>query len=417
MINKNTKSNFPSGFYWGAATSAHQVEGGNINDWSRWEKQNAGKLAKKAGRHWNVQHKKKFPEMLNPENYISGKACDHYNHYEEDFDIAKKLGHNAHRFSIEWSRIEPEEGKFNQNEIEHYRKVIRALKERNLEPFVTLWHFTCPTWFADQGGWLSKKAVFYFTRYVEKVVSELGSDVKFWITINEPVTYSLCMYLEQRWIFNKFSAIKCLRQINVLKNIHKETYKIIKKHNPGLQVGVANNHNYFLQLVRWCPFEWVIVAFLKWFKNMWFLNKIKDHVDFVGVNYHRGISIGLTFGFLCNKKEKTDMGWEICPEGIYHVLKDLKKYKKPVYILENGLADADDSKRAKFIKDHLTWVKKAIDKGVDVRGYFHWSLLDNFEWTLGFWPRFGLVEVDRNTMKRKIKNIKEISNQKDKAVK
>jgi len=152
MINKNTKSNFPSGFYWGAATSAHQVEGGNINDWSRWEKQNAGKLAKKAGRHWNVQHKKKFPEMLNPENYISGKACDHYNHYEEDFDIAKKLGHNAHRFSIEWSRIEPEEGKFNQNEIEHYRKVIRALKERNLEPFVTLWHFTCPTWFADQGA-------------------------------------------------------------------------------------------------------------------------------------------------------------------------------------------------------------------------------------------------------------------------
>src|SRR3989344_4765636 len=133
---------FSEGFLWGAATSAHQVEGNNHNDWTQWEKENAERLSKESG------------EKYLPENYISGKACDHYNRYEEDFDIAKSLGHNAHRFSIEWSRVEPEEGKFNEKEIEHYRDVIRALRERGIEPFVTLWHWTVPIWFQKRGGWL-----------------------------------------------------------------------------------------------------------------------------------------------------------------------------------------------------------------------------------------------------------------------
>jgi len=341
--------------------------------------------------------------MFNPENYISGRACDHYNRYEEDFDIAKKLGHNAHRFSIEWSRIEPEEGKFNQKEIEHYRDVIRALKKRNLEPFVTLWHFTCPIWFADQGGWLGKKSTFYFSRYVEKVVSELGSDVKFWITLNEPVLYAFQSYFRGIWPPQKIGLKKFKEVRRRLANAHKEAYQTIKRLSPMASVGIAKDNTYFSKFVWWCPFESILVSILKYQTNERFLNKIKNYQDFIGLNYYFHREIGL-LRHKIKQENKTDMGWEICPEGIYHVLKDLKKYKKPVYILENGLADADDSKRAKFIEDHLRWIKKAMDERIDVKGYFYWSLLDNLELDKGFWPRFGLVEVDRGTMGRKIRN-------------
>ena len=153
---------FPKGFYWGAATSAHQVEGGNNNDWSKWEKGNAGRLAKDALNKTYPGHVlNDYPGPLRRENYISGHASDHYNRYEEDFDIAKSFGHNAHRFSIEWSRVEPKEGKFNEDEIKHYREVINALKSRGIEPLVTLWHFTNPLWISDIGGWSNKKTAFY----------------------------------------------------------------------------------------------------------------------------------------------------------------------------------------------------------------------------------------------------------------
>ena len=171
---------FPKGFYWGSATSAHQVEGDNVNDWSEWEKENAERLAKEAeNKFGHLPNWSDIKEQAqSPQNYISGRACDHYNRYEEDFDIAKSLGHNAHRFSIEWSRIEPEEGKFNEKEIEHYRKVIKALKKRDIEPFVTLWHWTLPIWLADKGGVRNKKFILYFGRYVSKIVGEFNSDVK-----------------------------------------------------------------------------------------------------------------------------------------------------------------------------------------------------------------------------------------------
>ena len=158
-IDNHRKLIFPAGFYWGAATSAHQVEGGNVNDWLEWEKKKCGAACGRSGKKFGH-----LPNWLdikaqaqNPQNYISGRACDHYNRYEEDFDIVKALGHNAHRFSIEWSRIEPEEGKFDEKEIEHYRKVIKALRERDIEPFVTLWHWPIPLWLRNKGGWQSKK--------------------------------------------------------------------------------------------------------------------------------------------------------------------------------------------------------------------------------------------------------------------
>ena len=170
----------------GAATSAHQVEGGNRNDWSEWEKAHAEKLAREAKTKYEKWQQEKFPEMFDSANYISGTAADHYNRYEEDFDIAKSLGHTAHRFSIEWSRIEPEEGKWNEEAIEHYRSVIKALRARGMEPFVTLWHWTNPAWTEKYGGWEGEKIPQLFIRYVDRVVSEFKNDVKFWLVFNEP---------------------------------------------------------------------------------------------------------------------------------------------------------------------------------------------------------------------------------------
>ena len=347
---------------WGAATSAHQVEGGNHNDWTEWEK--------------TTGHEE------------SGRACDHYNRFRDDFDIAKFLGHNAHRFSIEWSRIEPEEGRWDEKEIAHYQEVINALRERGIEPFVTLWHWTLPVWVAEQGGWENKKTIDDFARYVDKIVRSLKS-VVYWITLNEPEIYTTNSYLRGKWPPQKKSFFKFLKVYNNLAEAHIKCSKL------GFQqIGIAKNNSYF---------EGWLVPVLNYFWNNWFLNKIKNHQNFIGLNYYFHNRIK---GFKLNQnenKETSDMGWEIYPEGIYYVLKNLKKYQKPVYITENGVVDVQDIHREKFIKEHLRYAHKAIQEGVDVRGYFYWSLLDNFEWDKGFWPRFGLVEVDYKTMERKIR--------------
>ncbi|KKT38867.1 hypothetical protein A2W54_03685 [Candidatus Giovannonibacteria bacterium RIFCSPHIGHO2_02_43_13] len=397
------KLEFPKGFFWGAATSAHQVEGNNHNDWTEWEKENANRLAGEASRNNLPKHILDFyPDPLKPENYISGRACDHYNRFREDFDIAKSLNHNVHRFSIEWSRVEPEEGKWDEKEIEHYREVIRALREREIEPFVTLWHWTLPIWVAKQGGWENKKTIEDFARYVNKLVRSEGFvDVKFWITLNEPDDiYSIFSYFKGKYPPGKRSILKTAK---VLKNLvagHKTAYKAIHNSNPAAMVGFANNTIYF-ESRGLIAGIFKILANAFW--NFWFLKKTLNHADFIGCNYyHHNVLRGLRYNQ--NKNEMiTDMGWEIYPEGIYHVLKDLKKHNKPVYITENGIADSRDIHREKFIKEHLKWAHKAISEGVDVRGYFYWSLLDNFEWSEGFWPRFGLVEVDYKTMERRIR--------------
>ncbi|MEK7149871.1 MAG: glycoside hydrolase family 1 protein [Patescibacteria group bacterium] len=392
---------FPSGFYWGAATSSHQIEGDNRNDWVDWEKKNAVRLAEEAKNKWQKWQQEKFPEMFKQENYVSGIACDHYNRFEEDFNIAKSLGHNTHRFSIEWSRIEPKEGVFDEKEIEHYRNVIKALKQRNIEPFITLWHFSLPSWFATRGGWQSKKSVFYFSRYAEKVVQEFGENVKFWITLNEPEIYTGKSYLKGQWPPQKKNLFTYFLVFKNLIKAHRAAYKTIKKINPKAEIGIAKNNIYF-EAYNNNFLNKILKFFADWRWNFYFLNKIKNHQDFIGVNYYRHFLVN--FCFLKQRdKRVSDMGWELYPEGIYYILKDLKKYNKPVYITENGLADADDKNREWFIKEILKNVYKAIKESVDVRGYFYWSLLDNFEWDKGFWPRFGLVEIDYKTMERKIR--------------
>ncbi len=397
------KFQFPKNFYWGSATSAHQVEGNNHNDWSIWEIENAERLAKEAEKKFgHLQNWAEIKEEAqNPQNYISGRACNHYNRYEEDFDIAKSLRHNAHRFSIEWSRIEPEEGKFNEKEIEHYKKVIKALRSRGLEPFVTLWHWPIPIWLKNKGGWQSRKITDYFERYVEKIVFALKDDVKFWITLNEPEIFSSMSYLKGVWPPQKENPISYFLAIRNLIKAHRKAYQIIKKIQPDAQIGIAKNNIYFEEAGKGVDF--ILKKIIDWWWNFYFLNKIKNHQDFIGLNhyFHNRIK---NFKFNQNENKKiSNMGWELYPEGIYYVLKDLKKYNKPIYITENGLADAKDENREWFIKESLENIHKAIQDGIDVRGYFYWSLLDNFEWDKGFWPRFGLVEIDYETMERKIR--------------
>lgn len=403
------KLKFPENFYWGTATSAHQVEGDNHNDWSEWEHLNSARLVAEAvKRHVNTPTRipdfilNDYPSPLQEENYISGKACDHYNRFREDFDIAKSLNHNAHRFSIEWSRIEPKEGKFNEREIEHYREVIRNLRERGLEPFVSLWHWTIPLWVRDFGGPESKKFVYYFTRFSRFVVSELKDEVKFWMTLNEPTSVIANSYFLGIWPPQKKNIFPALRVFKNLANAHKASYKAIRKISPNSQVGFGNILLYVEPYGK-NPLDKSAAYFRDFWSNKYFLKLVGNTYDFLALQYYFHFKIKFPQKTKNDNQEMSDLGWEIYPEGIYHLLKRLKKYKKPIFITENGLADAQDIQRGKFIKEHLKWIHKAIEEGTDVRGYFYWSLLDNFEWDKGFWPRFGLVEVDYETLKRKIR--------------
>ena len=369
---------FPDGFFWGAATSAHQVEGGNRNDWTEWEKSPA-RIAdlKKRG--------------LNPDDFVSGRACDHYNRFREDFDIAKQLGHNAHRFSIEWSRIEPEEGRFDEREIDHYRKVLVALREQRIKPFVTLWHWTLPIWMQKKGGWESREIVAFFSRYCEKIASEFQNNVTYWMILNEP----------QYWFWNAYGSHKFPPQRGIihaamiywhLAAAHRRVYRELKKINPRFEIGVVESTGAYTPKAAH--------FFISPIRNFLFPSLVKGYFDFFGLNYYRKVS-------LLGRKENSvsaEIGWEIYPEGFYQIIGEAyRRFNKPIVITENGIADSRDRLRGEFIRDHIIAMKKAIQKGADVRGYFYWSLLDNFEWDSGFAPRFGLVEVDYKTMERRIR--------------
>jgi beta-glucosidase len=394
---------FPKNFFWGASTSSHQIEGGNINDWSQWEAQSADRLAKES--ELKFSHLASWPqirgEAMNSSNYISGQACDHYNRFEEDLEIARILNHNAFRFSIEWSRIEPRRGEFDEKEINHYVRVVDSLREKGMEPFVTLWHWTIPLWARDQGGWGNSRIIDDFSRFAQKISQSLAGKVKYWIILNEPEVYAGNSYLKGFWPPQKRNVFAYSKAFNNLAKAHKKVFDLIKKSDPEVQIGVAK-HNIYFEAYQNRFGNRLMKRVIDWWWNFRFLDKIKDKLDFIGLNYYSHNLIDEGFGKNRNR-EVSDMGWELYPEGIYQVLKELNKYGKPIIITENGLADFNDEHRGWFILETLKNILKAIDKGIDVRGYLHWSLLDNFEWDKGFWPRFGLVEVDYKTMERKIR--------------
>ena len=399
-------SSFPKDFLWGAATSAHQVEGGNHNDWSEWELQNAERLAKEAEQKFG--HLASWPmireQATKPENYISGVACDHYHRFREDFDIAKQLGHNAHRFSIEWSRIEPEEGKFNGKEIEHYAQVIRALRERGMEPFVTLWHWTLPLWMRDLGGVEAKKFPDYFARYTKYVVERLGGEVTFWMTLNEPTSVIGQAYARKEWPPQRGSLMAALRVYHRLAQAHRDAYHMIHQVNPNAQVGFGNVLAYIEPAHCGNPLDRLAVRIATFWSNCYFFNLVgEDTNDYIAIQQYFHSRLAFPWRMKNENKKISDMGWELYPESMYHLLKEWTKHGKPIYITESGLADAQDLQRAWFIAEVIQNINRACEEGVDVRGYFHWSLLDNFEWDQGFWPRFGLVDVDYKTLERKIR--------------
>ncbi len=387
---------FPHNFLWGASTSAHQVEGGNIhNDWWLAEQNGALKEA-------------------------SNQACQHYELYAQDFAIAKDLGHNCHRFSIEWSRIEPQEGYFQDSEIEHYRKVIAELKNQGIEPIVTLHHFTNPVWFSQMGGWTNFKLQKYFLRFVEKIVKELSSSVRFWITINEPLVYSSHSYLLGAWPPKERSLFKTAKVTLNLAQAHIQAYGIIHKiyQDKGQKspmVSIAAN----LQAFELCQptLKNKLAVYLRHkLYNLYFIELLlsKKTLDYIGVNYYgRNLADVESWGIksllldTCKYNHhplrKNSLGWDIYPQGLYNLLISLKKYNLPILITENGICTEDDNLKWDYIREHLEQLYKSIEEGVNVLGYIYWSLIDNFEWDKGFAPRFGLVHVDYENQKRTIR--------------
>lgn len=397
---------FPKDFFWGASTASHQVEGQTDNNqWSHWEVKNAQLLA------INAQEKLKnlanyaqiISEASDPNNYISGKGIDHFHLYKDDFDLLKKLNMNSYRFSIEWSRIEPKEGHWDQVAIDHYKQYLLEMKNRHIEPFLTLWHWSIPQWFASKGGFRKKANIKYFNRYASKVADEFGENLTYIIILNEPNVYSAFSYFAGEWPPQEKSLWLTLRVYYNLTLAHKTVYRNLKKSQANFQIGIAAqltnsrpaSHN---------PLEKVILRFHDYVWNWWFLNRIKSHLDFIGVNYYFTEYYNWRHQLKNPKKPTNDLGWYMEPSGIYRLLMKVNsRYHKPIIITENGLADATDTKRKWWIKQTLNSLQLAIDSGVDLKGYLHWSLLDNFEWSSGWWPKFGLIAIDRKTMKRSIR--------------
>jgi len=382
---------FPQGFLWGVATAAHQVEGGNRhNDW--WEAEQRGKVP-----------------------YRSGDACDHYRLYEADFDLLQAWGHNCHRFSIEWSRVEPEEGQWDSDAIEHYRQVIRALRIRNIEPVVTLHHFSNPAWFSRGGGWLRSDAARVFERYVVRVVEAFGSEVRFWITINEPTVYVLQGYVNGIWPpFEQGKRLKAARVLVALTTAHRKAYRAIKSRRPHAMVGFAHNALQVEPCNAGRATDRVAARLRSYLLNGLIFRLIGASFDFIGLNYYtrccvragrRGMS--LVLGRACTTEHhrhqgaKNAVGWEIYPRGLGIVLAEFARIGVPLFITENGVATDDDRLRCSFLDDHLQQVASAAHDGIKLLGYLHWTLMDNFEWHLGTGPRFGLVAVDPQTGARK----------------
>ncbi|MBF0494532.1 MAG: glycoside hydrolase family 1 protein [Candidatus Omnitrophica bacterium] len=386
---------FPKNFLWGAATSAHQVEGNNsCCDWWRWEQCEGHKP--------------------------SGAACRHYEFYEQDFDLAKELGHNAHRLSVEWARIEQEKGKFSQCDLQHYIDVVIALKERGIEPIVTLHHFTNPAWLSGFGGWANKRAVEYFLRYAEFVVRALAPHVRYWVTVNEPTIYMSHAFLFGVWPPEKKSFFKAKTVENNLAVAHIKTYRMIHKTYdkmklPAPRVSIAQNMMAFVPCTssRKDKFAASLRDRLYNFGLIDKLTRAKT-LDFIGVNYYsrqlvhlKKWGVGNIIWDTCQAGHqplpKNSLGWDIYPAGLGDILLKLKKYGIPVMITENGICTTEDEERWEYISEHLKNIHMAISKGVPVLGYLYWSLMDNFEWDKGFVPRFGLIDVDYKTFKRAVR--------------
>jgi beta-glucosidase len=396
------KLEFPKHFLWGVSTSAHQIEGSQHNQWSVWELENARTLATKSSfQYEDLESWERIKKQAkNPDNYVSGKAANHYELFSHDFDLARKLNLNAWRFSIEWSRLQPNGPEdWNPDAVRHYKRYVSEMKRRGLEPVVTLFHFTLPVWFAEMGGFEKRSNVKHFVSFADRILDELGPSVKFVITVNEPEVYAIESYYRGHWPPQVQSLKRTRSVLNNLAYAHNKVSDMAHAKSRRFKVSIAKNSAFVF------PGDdaWLSVrsaAIMQYVQDDYFLKKVVKKCDFMGVNYYFSSRI---YGYREHNPEDhiSDLGWDMHPADIELVIERLyEKYKLPIMITENGLADATDEQRKWWLTQTLLALSKVISHKIPVIGYLHWSIIDNFEWDKGFWPRFGLYEVNYDDFKR-----------------
>ncbi|HNS38219.1 MAG TPA: glycoside hydrolase family 1 protein [Anaerolineaceae bacterium] len=398
---------FPRGFLWGAATAAHQVEGGNTNNnWSAWEEQPG---------HIKQGHR-------------SGLACDWWGgRWKEDLDRAAETGQNAHRFSVEWSRVQPTPDHWDEHAIDYYREILRGMVSRGITPLVTLHHFTDPLWLMEQGGWENDETPGRFARFVEKVVEAFKEYATLWTTINEPNVYFYSGYVDGVFPPGKKDLKAAFHVLLNLVRGHTLAYRIIHTIQPEARVGFALNYRSFVPQTSWSPLDKFqarlrFSAYNESFSNALLTGhvrlpghaaRLRDAIgtqDYFGLNYYTrdlvafdlrcprqlfarssyppGAALSET-GFLAN-----------VPAGLFEALRWARRFEVPIIITENGWEDSDDTNRPRYLVEHLHQVWRAVNYTWPIKGYFHWSLVDNFEWERGWTQRFGLWGLDVNTQAR-----------------
>lgn len=418
---------FTKEFLLGTATAAHQVEGNNTNS-----------------DIWAMEHMK-YTSFEEP----SLDAVDHYHIYRQDIAMMAKAGFNAYRFSIEWARIEPEEGRFDDNEIAHYRDVIACCREFGLEPMVTLHHFSSPKWIITKGGWEADSIVEDFRTYCVYVIERLGKDIHYVNTINEAnmrlqfarimqnyakrmikrevqpgqndsenlqigmnvesmLKLQEAMFEEGRTVFhlpegmrvNNFHSPCTLHGDNLILMAHQAARDAIKEYFPDMKVGLTLSLHDFQAVPGGEENEQKF-----WEEEFGHYLKVIGTDDFIGVqNYTREL-VGPEGSIpVPNGADITQSGYEFYPEGLEHVIRKVAKdYKGDIYVTENGVATEDDRKRVEFIQRAIWGVKRCLEDGIPVKGYFYWSFMDNYEWQKAYSMKYGLVEVDRANQKRTAK--------------
>lgn len=368
----------------GVATASTQIEGGDTNN--MWY-------------HWSKNHDK------TKDGSDTLLANSHWENYKEHIDLMADLHLKIYRLSIEWSRIEPQEGVFSKEGIEHYIDEIKYLKSKGIEPLVTLHHFSNPIWFDDKGGFKKKKySIERFKKYTEYVVTNLKGLVTDFCTINEPNVYTICTFYSGQWLQEEKSFINSMKILRNLSYCHIEAYKIIHAIIPDAKVGIALNITRFVpanpkSLIDRCSTKFydqcfnLAIAYAMGYGKLTFplglTPKKGEYFDYLGINYYTTHQCKGTLELHVDEGEHNDLGWVIDPRGFRTVLERFHKlFKKEIYITENGTCDKKDAFRPQYIHDHL----KAISDLDYVKRYYHWTFMDNFEWKEGYTACFGLVE-------------------------
>ncbi len=421
---------FPMEFSWGTATAAHQVEGNNTNNnWYQWE--------------YSVDE---YGKSRIHDNQKSGFSVDHWNRYPNDIKLMKDLGTSHYRFSIEWSRIEPSKGFIDQDALDHYRLICNELIKNNITPVVTLHHFTHPIWFEKMGAFEKKENIQYFISYSDTVFKFLNDLVPIWCTINEPAVFVSQGYFNGVFPPGKKDPKLAAIVLGNILDSHVELYRHLKSTPAGKKskIGIVKNIFQFEPYQRWNIMDWAVSGMLDSVFNSSIINFFKtgnfdfhlplqaklsfknteaiSSMDFIGLNYYSHYLVSARpdlkepFVFIQRPDEiQTDMDYSIYPEGFYRALHTIKQLEVPIYVTENGIADKEDTRRSLFIERYIYAMYKAMREGVDVRGYFYWTLMDNFEWAEGYDKKFGLYSVNFDNQERTLRkgsnSFKKIINQ------